>query len=196
MKRTSATCAALACAVALATVLAACGGGKFSGKDIRLGEAAAFRLEKQEGVRVRFEGGLGDLDKAAERLYRWIRQQGRFFGGPLLLALETWPEFGAKGEHRLAGWLFFPLAPGEGKAEYTDEKLGIAPEKHVFAGGEFQSVVYQGQIEWLEAGFARLREAAGGAGGGPVLVFEDTFKALDKKRQIRLLAGAGGRGVN
>jgi len=171
--------------------LFSCGEGNnaFKGQKITYSSLKSYTILKQKAVKIEFQGNLKDINKKAEQLYFWIRQRGMFFGGPLMIFLEETPSF--KGKGFLKGYMYFPLLEGRSAPEYRNKRVLLRPVFGELTKGTYASLVYKGKIDFLEAGFIKIKnridEEKKDAYGKPVLIFEDTFKNINKIRKIRIL---------
>ena len=178
----------------LVLVLAAvsCGNkDKFEQYNIKLSEKIEeWRLVGQDAALLAFDGPVSGIPAAAEQLYMAIRKQGRYFGGPLLFLCGSEPDWNGAG--RLQGKLAFPLAPGQGAPEYLDRD--DVTKSAVFtrlAGGKFASIIYQGPLAGIEAGFIEFRKFGSVDPKLVVLVFEDNLKDVAKRHRIRIMRRTG-----
>ena len=176
----------------LVTFVAGCGkGDKFEKYDVKIsGKIEDWRIVGQEAALLPFDGPVSEIPAAAERLYMALRQKGRYFGGPLLFLCGSEPDWNGAG--RLQGQLVFPLAPGQGSPEYADrDDMTKAAVFSRIAGGRYASIVYQGPLAGLEAGFIEFRKFGSGDPKNVALVFEDNLKDVAKRHRIRIMRRTG-----
>ena len=165
------------------------GDKKFRGKKIDYSKVSVFKTDKAKGFSTIYRGKLIKIDKAIEKLYLWIKKNGRFVAGPPRVTLDKMPNF--KKDGIVSAVICFPVSDDRGSGLYKGKNPGIIVRQFNHAPESYLSMIYKGKIDFIEAGFIKVNDWLSDNNFDKpkniILLFEDTFKSLDKIRKIRIL---------